>query len=52
MTIFADGTGPLLHYADGVLRVEDLNPEIRTRWVMSRMERFVTGLRFILSAIR
>ncbi len=51
MTFFMDRTGPLLRYEDGILRVEDLNPEIRTRWRMTRRERFVVGLRFVLSAL-
>jgi hypothetical protein len=51
MTIFLDHCGPLLRYENGVLRVEDLNPEIKTRWRLSRAERVMIGLRFIVSAI-
>lgn len=51
MTFFMDRCGPLLRYEGGVLRVEDLNPEIKTRWRMTRGERFMTGIRFIASAL-
>jgi len=51
MTIFWNHTGPFLRYENGLLRVEDLNPEIKTRWRMTRGERFLTGLRFVVSAL-
>lgn len=51
MTIFWHPTGPLMRYEDEMLRVEDLNPEIKTQWRMTRRERFMTGLRFIVSAL-
>jgi hypothetical protein len=51
MTIFWHPTGPLIRYENGLLRIEDLNPEIKTRWRMTRRERFMTGLRFLLSAV-
>jgi hypothetical protein len=51
MTIFSDHAGPLLQYWHGVLLIEDLNPQMKTRWRMSRIERLVVGLRFIASAI-
>lgn len=43
MTLFWHQTGPLLKYADGTLHIEDLNPEFRTQWRMSRMEMFHLG---------
>jgi hypothetical protein len=49
MLIHFDKTGPMIQYDEGCLIVSDLNPETMTRWKMSRMERFITGLRFILS---
>ena len=51
MTIFLDHCGPLLRYENGALRVEDLNPEIKTRWRLTRVERLMIGLRFIACAI-
>jgi hypothetical protein len=51
MTLFMDSCGPLLRYDAGMLRVEDLNPEIKKRWRMTRCERFMVGLRFIVSAL-
>jgi hypothetical protein len=51
MTIFSDHAGPLLQYQHGVLLIEDLNPQMKTRWRMSRRERFMVGLRFIASAM-
>ena len=50
MTLFWHPTGPLMKYADGVLYIEDLNPEMKTRWRMSRMEMFRLGWRCIVAA--
>ena len=38
MTIFFDHTGPLVRYDGEFLNIEDLNPQIETRWRMSRWE--------------
>jgi hypothetical protein len=51
MTIFSDHAGPLLQFEHGVLLIEDLNPQMKTRWRMSRLERLAVGLRFIASAL-
>jgi hypothetical protein len=52
MTLFWHPTGPRLQYIAGVLHVEDLNPEIKTAWRMSRAEMFRLGWRCITAAIR
>ena len=52
MIIFCHPTGPLLRFRDGVLEVEDLNPEIKTKWRMTRTERFYAGFRLMLSAMK
>ncbi len=52
MTLFWHPAGPLLKYVGGVLFVSDLNPQIETRWSMSRGEMFLLGLRCILAAFR
>jgi hypothetical protein len=52
MTLFWHKTGPLLKYESGILYVEDLNPEIKTRWTMSRGEMFSLGWRCIVAAMR
>lgn len=52
MTLFWHQTGPLLRYENGLLEVEDLNPHIQTRWRMSRYEMLVTGLKFVLAALK
>jgi hypothetical protein len=36
MTIFLHPAGPLMKYEHGVLFIEDLNPEMKTKWRMSR----------------
>ena len=51
MTLFMDPTGPLLRYADGALSIEDLNPEIKTKWKMSRGKMFKLGCRCIWAAV-
>jgi hypothetical protein len=51
MTLFWHPTGPLLRYSGGVLLIEDLNPELRTRWRMSRLEMLRLGWRCIAAAL-
>jgi hypothetical protein len=50
MTIFWNKAGPLIKYDGKLLVVEDLNPEQRMQWRMSRWEMLRTGLRFMLAA--
>jgi len=50
MTLFWDKTGPLMNFSKGILRVEDLNPQVSTKWRMTRFEMLKTGLRFIIAA--
>jgi hypothetical protein len=52
MTLFFDRAGPLMMYGDGTLSIEDLNPEMKTRWRMRRGEMLLLGLRCIWAAIR
>jgi len=52
MTLFFDRAGPLMKYANGVLHVADLNPEVRTKWCMSRLEMLRLGVRCIVAALR
>jgi hypothetical protein len=51
MLLFYDPTGPLIQYADGMIEIHDLNPEIYTCWRMSRMEMLRLGWRCILAAL-
>lgn len=52
MTLFFQHSGPLLRYVDGILYIEDLNPELKTKWRMSRLEMIQVGLKFILAGAR
>ena len=52
MTLFWNSAGPLIRYAEGILHVEDLNPEVKTKWRMSRIEMVALGWRCIIAAIR
>ena len=52
MTLFWHQTGPLLRYEGGFLNVEDLNPEMKTKWTMSRWEMFKLGWRCAVAAIK
>ena len=47
MTIWWHSTGPLVKYEDGILVVENLNPEVSTRWTMTRSEMLRFGWRCI-----
>jgi hypothetical protein len=51
MIMFSDPSGPMIRYERGVLLVEDLNPQIRTQWRMTRMEMLRTAWRFFLAAL-
>ncbi len=35
-----------------IVRFEDLNPEIKTQWRMSRLERLAAGFRLMISSLR
>lgn len=52
MTLFWHPTGPKLSYRNGVLHVSDLNPEVSTKWTMSRSEMLALGWRCIWAAIQ
>ena len=52
MTIFWAPWGALLRYTDGALHIEDLNPEVKRAWVLTRWERLRIGAGFILAALR
>lgn len=49
-TLYWHATGPLIAYGDGTLLVKNLNPQVETKWRMSRGEMFRLGWRIILSA--
>ena len=51
-TLFWHPAGPLVKYGDGLLYIEDLNPQIETRWRMSRLEMLRLGLRCLIVAVR
>jgi hypothetical protein len=52
MTLFRHDTGPLVQYHEQTLIIEDLNPESRLRWRMSRWEMFKFGVLGIVAAVR
>ena len=52
MTLFFDHAGPLLRYENGVLRISDLNPEMETRWRMTRSEMLRLSWRCLLASLR
>ncbi len=51
MTLFWHPTGPLMHYNGARLLVSNLNPEVETRWTMTRWEMFKLGWRCIRAAL-
>lgn len=51
MTIYLDQTGPMIRIKDGMLHVEDLNPEAHIRFRVSRWERLLIGLRFLRASL-
>ena len=52
MTLFFHNSGPLLRYKSGTLEISDLNPELHTRWAVSRWDMLRLGLRCIVASFR
>jgi hypothetical protein len=52
MRLFFHQAGPMMIYRDGLLSISDLNPEVSTRWTMSRWEMFALGWRCLVAAVR
>jgi len=52
MTLFFDPCGPMVKYDHGVLLIEDLNPDAKLRWRMSKVELLRFGWRCIIAAVR
>lgn len=52
VVLFWKEWGPRLSYCLGTLYVSDLNPQIETRWRMSRTEMLALGWRCLIAAIR
>lgn len=51
-TIFFSHTGPMIKYGSGLIHISDLNPEVSTRWRMSRWEMVKLGFKSIVAALR
>ena len=51
MILFSDPTGPLVYYTGHILAIEDLNPETKIRWRMSRWEMLRLGWRCIVATV-
>ena len=51
MKLFLDHTGPMITYSDGMLHVADLNPQIETKWRMSRWEMVKLGFACLNAAL-
>jgi hypothetical protein len=43
--------GPLVKYEDNSLWVENLNPEVKTKWGMSRWDMIKMGCMCVLAAL-
>jgi hypothetical protein len=52
MTLYYCPCGPLIRYGNGLLQIQDLNPEVKTQWRMSRSEMLRFGWRCLVAAIR
>lgn len=51
MTLLSYPEGPLIYYTGGTFGVEDLNPEAKLRWRVSRLEMFRLGWRCITASL-
>lgn len=52
MTLFFCNSGPLIKYNSDCLYIEDLNPEQKMRWRVTKWELIVMGFKFIIAGIR
>ena len=50
--LFFDPSGPMMHYSRGLLTISDLNPQLETKWTMSRFEMLRLGWRCIIASLR
>lgn len=50
-TLFVHQTGPLVQFDGNFLCIEDLNPQVKTRWRMSRREMLAFGFKSIWAAL-
>lgn len=50
-TILFTTWGPLVRYDGAILHVEDINPQIKTKWQLSRWEMFRLGARAIFASV-
>lgn len=50
-TILFTNWGPLVTYDGETVHVADINPEIETRWRLSRWEVFVFGFKAMFAAV-
>jgi hypothetical protein len=50
-TLYFDQTGPMIRYDGDMLYVSDLNPELETKWRMSRGELLKFAARCIRAAL-
>ena len=49
--IFWDRSGPLINYDGDTLRIEDLNPQVKLTWAMSRSELARLAFRALWAAV-
>jgi hypothetical protein len=52
MMIYYHKTGPQIGYRDGVLFIDDLNPQMRFRWMIGRKEMLTIAWRCFVAAIK
>jgi hypothetical protein len=50
-TIYWHWTGPLMKVENDLLTIENLNPEVKTKWRMSRLEMLRTAWWLMIAAI-
>jgi len=51
-TLYWHPAGLMIIYINSYIEIEDLNPEIKTKFMMSRKELFCLGWRCIKAALR
>ena len=52
MLLLFHNTGPMIRYENGLLLINDLNPESKMQWRMSRWEMFKLGCMCMLTVLR
>ena len=50
-TLYVHPNGPHMEWTDGLLKISNLNPEVKTQWTMTRAQMFRLAWRVVLAVV-